>query len=512
MSNRALFWNSASSTLLLVANIVVSFFMSPFLVHHFGDGGYGFWELLLSLVGYLGILDLGVGPAIVRFVAHANGAGDKVRVNDVVKTGFVAFSIAGIIGFFLIAAVAYRPEVVFGTLPLDARESRLIVLIFAVIFLLTFSRATFTSSLMGLELHRVVNSVRVVSTVIQALLIYVLLEGGSSHALLRAALAYGSIIAIEATIFGLIITRAHGIRLGLRNVNWAEARSLATFGAKSVGSLASTSLVTQGTLFVLAHASGSDTVTYYVLSARLVDYGQNLAMALGGPIMPHLAGVFSSRGIEGMRRTWINTARWLQFVFAGLAMCLWWLGPAFLGRWVGVEYASRGAPIFFLLSAAMLIQVPCVNAKSLLVSMNRHGKLASISVLIGALSLLVTYLAVQAWGLWGAATGTFFFRSIIAIIELWLGSAVLGISMTRHAFTAIRRYLPPIVIGSLAFMIMRNFRPPNDYREIFLQGFIGGSTYLIMCLYFAMTKDERTALLSFASRSRRRNESASTHS
>src|SRR5215813_5055411 len=38
----------------------VNFFLSPYVVHHLGNTGYGVWTVILSLTGYLGLLDLGV--------------------------------------------------------------------------------------------------------------------------------------------------------------------------------------------------------------------------------------------------------------------------------------------------------------------------------------------------------------------------------------------------------------------------------------------------------------------
>jgi len=44
-------------------SILVTFFLSPFVVRHLGNGSYGVWTLIGSLTGYLGLLDMGVrGP------------------------------------------------------------------------------------------------------------------------------------------------------------------------------------------------------------------------------------------------------------------------------------------------------------------------------------------------------------------------------------------------------------------------------------------------------------------
>ncbi|HEV2990940.1 MAG TPA: oligosaccharide flippase family protein, partial [Candidatus Angelobacter sp.] len=48
----------------------VNFFLSPYVVNHLGNVTYGVWTLLLSLTGYLGLLDLGVRGAVTRYVAR----------------------------------------------------------------------------------------------------------------------------------------------------------------------------------------------------------------------------------------------------------------------------------------------------------------------------------------------------------------------------------------------------------------------------------------------------------
>ena len=36
-----------------------------------GNVQYGVWDLLTGLFGYFGLLDLGISPAVLRYVAHS---------------------------------------------------------------------------------------------------------------------------------------------------------------------------------------------------------------------------------------------------------------------------------------------------------------------------------------------------------------------------------------------------------------------------------------------------------
>ena len=55
----------------MAVSMVVPFFLTPFVIRSLGIIAYGIWILAVSTVSYLGILDLGLRSAIIRFVSKA---------------------------------------------------------------------------------------------------------------------------------------------------------------------------------------------------------------------------------------------------------------------------------------------------------------------------------------------------------------------------------------------------------------------------------------------------------
>ncbi len=58
--------NALSSWAGLGVNIVVGLLLLPFVVAKLGQTGYGVWMLVGSIIGYYGLLDLGVSSAVSR--------------------------------------------------------------------------------------------------------------------------------------------------------------------------------------------------------------------------------------------------------------------------------------------------------------------------------------------------------------------------------------------------------------------------------------------------------------
>lgn len=67
-------------------NLAVMFFMSPFVVRTLGDERYGVWSLLISLTGYLGLVELGTRAGLGRYINYYLGKEDIPKLNGVINT------------------------------------------------------------------------------------------------------------------------------------------------------------------------------------------------------------------------------------------------------------------------------------------------------------------------------------------------------------------------------------------------------------------------------------------
>ena len=56
----------------LVAATLVSILIMPFVVRMLGDRLYGLWTLVAALIGFYGVLDLGLSRATTRYLAGGN--------------------------------------------------------------------------------------------------------------------------------------------------------------------------------------------------------------------------------------------------------------------------------------------------------------------------------------------------------------------------------------------------------------------------------------------------------
>src|SRR5438093_8054143 len=109
--------NVGSSWASFVVSLVIGLFLSPYIVHSLGDGAYGAWVLLSSLVGYLGLFDLGTRGAVTRYVATYHAARRHEEARRIASTALVLFgglgllAIAGSVLLALLVNHAFRVPV-----------------------------------------------------------------------------------------------------------------------------------------------------------------------------------------------------------------------------------------------------------------------------------------------------------------------------------------------------------------------------------------------------------------
>src|SRR6266436_1016973 len=135
----------------LSLNVLVAFWMTPFVVHHLGDSSYGIWALVLQLTGYLGVVDVGLRSALVRFVARFQALGDDEGLNRLLNsiiTLYVCIVPVCFVGAAIMAVFALpHMQIPAGMLQI----ARLTVFIAAACIACDFVFATSHASLAGLS-------------------------------------------------------------------------------------------------------------------------------------------------------------------------------------------------------------------------------------------------------------------------------------------------------------------------------------------------------------------------
>ena len=97
------------------AAIVSGLVVTPIMLHALGDDAFGIWAFIGAITIYLSVLDLGVGPSIVRFAAEARGRGQPEDTNALASAGLALYGVIGAATLPLGAALAWLVPLLIDT-------------------------------------------------------------------------------------------------------------------------------------------------------------------------------------------------------------------------------------------------------------------------------------------------------------------------------------------------------------------------------------------------------------
>ena len=64
------------------ATLVSGLVVTPIIVGALGTEQFGIWALIGSILGFIGLLDFGIGPSVIRFAAEQRGRGARDETSE----------------------------------------------------------------------------------------------------------------------------------------------------------------------------------------------------------------------------------------------------------------------------------------------------------------------------------------------------------------------------------------------------------------------------------------------
>jgi O-antigen/teichoic acid export membrane protein len=486
--------NALTSYGRLGLSLIVFFFLTPYFIRTLGAEDYGLWVLAFSLVGFLGLLDLGFGTGVVKYVAEYRGTGDVERRNQVLSTvlpvylGLAGAAAAGVFGLTLGLQGLFD-------IPSGHLEKALWVfwIIAARSVILSLPLSLFKGILFGEQKIYLLNGVQGASTLLYAGFAWLTLEAGLG--LVALALVNLGVMLVEHAGYVVlsfrIVPDLHLSPKLFRRDLLKEVGSFSLFS--SVVAVAALVLLRTDPVIIKLYLPLS-AVAVYAVALKIAEYGVILTKQLINVLTPLMAELHGSGEGEKIRFLLLNTTRFaLAPALAGVVIvCV--LGSEVLEAWVGPEF-SAAWPILVILMVAGAASVPQMMASNVLTMTGHHRFTAMAAALSVALNLGASLLLIRPWGLLGVATGT-----LIATLAIDLffvvprALRVNGIGASRF----LRRLAPSVVIPSASqFTVTLGFKAaltPESLFELGLVSLPGLIVFVGTFWIFCMEDSERAVV------------------
>lgn len=494
--SRKLLLNSFSGTTLYVVSVIVAFIMSPIYIKALGNRDYGLWEMVMSVVGYMGLLDLGISGALVRFVSVADGKADRDDLQKTISTAFAFFVVLGVISVFFFSILCYSPGFLASGEAKDIANLSTVFMLFGINAGVSFPMQVFVATLMGTQKHYFINNVRIVQLIVSAGLYYYLLKRYPGNGLIVLALLTPVFTAVQFLLFaGAVFFDQNIPKMTLSAVSLGKAKEMFTFGAKSATMIVASRLQNQTVPLIIGHVLGLGQVVFFVMPNRLVDYAKGISRAIGFPLTPYFGAAIGKGGHDGLLASWLKTTMALQVVSLAMPILVFFCGETFLQLWIGQEYAVAGRMVLYILLVGLIADSLSSNAFSMLTALGKHGRSAFMWFVFSVISIPLGIVGGYLWGLAGVAAGTTVVTVMANLITVKMTCREMQISLPAYFNKTFVPIFPALLILTGTLFFLTATLVEKTYLNLILQLVLSVSIYIAALWIFSISRESKVAIL-----------------
>ena len=482
--------NALQSTLAFLYPVVLTIVLTPLILHHIGAEEYGIFALAMVFVGFLGLIDIGMGPVVLRFLSASLATSDMSEARLVLGVGCTFFFSVGLIGL-LVALIAgqFVPDIL-SLSPEMHSTATFVISVAGVGFFFTAFRSPYTAIPGALQRLDTATTANLISTTAAAAgTVTVLSLGGGVRALII-------VTALQPALMLLLVARSNKRlmpELSIRPMmNRPLLRRMMSFSSYSFISNIAGVVLFEVDKFVLGALSNVSLVTYYVIPgsvAQRLHVGMSKFTAIALPVSADL----HARGDRAaLNAFYVRATRAIGLMTVCLVVPAFVFARQLLDAWIGKSFAdtSFGTLRILLITYALL----AVTTLSYYVTLGvgRPRVPAVFNVVTAILNVGLMVILIPRYGLIGAAVAYLGSAVTVPFLILYVERRVLVLG--RSPWPALILRLGLVAVGQAACCLL--LRPlatglPQVIALLFLGVAIGPA---VAAISGYLTPDDRATL------------------
>jgi len=388
------------------SQLLVSLFLTPFIIHKLGVEQFGVWVLIEVIVAYLSLLDLtGIGGAFVKYIAEYHVKEDFKSCNHLVNLGWVYYTCFWLI-IALIVVVFKNPILgLFKFSPYLSDVASFVFIGILFISLIRGSSSVFRSVLLGLQRMDLTNIIAVVSSLVNAVCVVLFLVLGFG---LKGLVISGLISALLTGFFQIVF--AHKILPQMKFRPFSLDREIfrKTFHYGVNIRIASISeLINQHVdKILLGYFLNTKLVGLYELGAKMAKIAQSFPEQLLPAILPASSEFHALNDKDRLQKLYYRGSKYLCLLAFPMAFFVVSNASLIMIFWLGEPGFKESALALQILSIAYVLLLGAGMGRLIARGMGIPQYEMRSSVLIVVMNIFLSVILIIKFGFSGALLGT----------------------------------------------------------------------------------------------------------
>lgn len=482
------------SYLVIFLNTTIGLIYTPYMLRMLGKSEYGLYALVISVIGYITILDLGFGNAIVRYTAKYRAEGKLEDQYSMFGLFLLLYSIIGVIAFSIGIYFYYNVEFLFGTTMTieELNKSGIMILIMVFNLSISFPFSIFGAIITAYEQFVFQKSIQIIRIILNTLVMVLILEAGYK--------AIGMVVVVS--IFNLLTLFTNylyckfklRIKILFKKVDTSFLKEVSIYSFYIFLAVIMDKVYWNSGQFILGSVIGTAAIAVFAVAIQLKGIYMNFSTAIVGLFLPKITTMVTQNNSKSkVSDVFIKTGR-LQFIIMSFILTGFILfGKKFIIYWAGEDYQDA---YYMALLFITTLTVPLIQNLGITILQARNQmKFRSIMFFfISILSLLLQVPLAKEYGGIGVA--------VAICISIFLGQIITmniyyhikqKINILKFWKEIFKMALVPIAVGFFIYFIETIF-PINTWYEYFTFIFIFIFLYTPCFWFFSLNNYEKKLL------------------
>ncbi|MGO2118131.1 MAG: oligosaccharide flippase family protein [Fusobacterium sp.] len=493
MARNELKIGSVLSIATLILGSLVQIIYTPMYMKYLGTSDYGIMSLARSLVNYVGILNMGIGSAILRYTVRYRTEGkieEEKALNGMFIIIFIVISIiASFVLMYLYARIPHFFKESFTNTELIKTKQAFLVM--GINLVISFPLSVFSANIISREKFLYQRGLRLVTTLLNPIIGAILMINGFGLIPVVISMA---LITFCTYFFDLFYAIKLGMGINFKNINWSVSKEIFAYSFFIFLNMIIDKINWEVDNVIIGKYIGTVAVGLYSLSRIINQVYMGFSGSISGVLFPRINKLLVEKKYGEINNMFLKAGR-IQYVLLGLISSgFLLLGKDFIYLWLGEGYGVV-YKVVVLVMIPLTISLIQNTGISIMQAMNKHQFRSVVYGIIAILNIFISIILVKNYGILGCAFGTSlsFVVGNIVIMNIYYHK-VIKIDMILFWKNIFQMTIPILIALLFGYFLNKYFRNIN-LLNFLIKGSLYSLVYMILMWKISLNEYEKKQLL-----------------
>lgn len=468
--------------LILGVSSIIQIFYTPYYIDYLGVRDYGINSLVQSIMGYMSMLNLGLGNAMLRYTIKYRNTGKSDEEKYLNGMFLIIFLCLMVIGMILGTLVYIKMPIFFKNnfTNMELLKTRKIFIIMCVNLLLSFPMGVFSTAITSREKFIFQRGIKLFIIILSPIIGIFLMKNG--YGLVEVTIST-VVLSIGNMIFDFFYSIKLGFKISFSKFDFKILKEIGIYSFFIFLNVLIDQIYWGTDRIIIGKYKGVEEVAIYSIGSIFNTMYMGFASAISGVLAPRINKLVSEDKEADAYNLFLKVGKIQFLILALISSGFIFFGKEFIELWVGKKYFES---YYIALWIMIPLTIPLIQSTGIVImqAKNKHQFRSVVYFIIAVLNISMSIFLVKKIGGLGCAvaTGISFIFGQIIIMNIYYHK-ILKMNMILF-WKEILKLSIPVLIASIFGIFLNRYLINVNYINFLTKILIYTIIYVLITYIF----------------------------